>query len=161
MLVHIAIYTMKQEEIKKALYLQCKQWIANRRLKVEKVIAGIVESLENETKSSAGDKHETGRAMLQIDREQAGQQLLEISKIETSFAKVTTTIQKDTVRLGSVVHTSTLQFFIAVSAGELKVDGQCFYAIGLSAPIGKLLLGKGVGDVVRFRESEITIKTIY
>lgn len=151
---------MNQEEIKEALYLKCKQWIANRRSKVEKVIAGIVESLENETKSSAGDKHETGRAMLQIDREQAGEQLLEISKIEKSLVKVITTIQKDTVRLGSVVHTSTLQFYIAISAGELKVDGHIYYAISPSAPIGKLLIGKRAGDVIRFRESEIIINSI-
>lgn len=152
---------MSQEELKEALYLKCKQWIANKRAKVEKVIAGIVESLGSETKSSAGDKHETGRAMLQINREQAGEQLLEISKIEKSLAKVTTAIQKETVRLGSVVHTSTLQFYIAVSAGEIKIEGQTFYAITPSAPIGKLLIGKRVGDVVRFRESEITIINIY
>lgn len=151
---------MNEEELKETLHLKCKQWIANRRAKVEKIIAGIVESLGSETKSSAGDKHETGRAMLQIDREQAGEQLLEIQKIEESLAKVTTTIQTETVRLGSVVHTSTLQFYIAISAGVLKVDGQTFYAITPLAPIGKLLIGKRVGDIIRFRESEIKIHSI-
>jgi len=151
---------MSEEELKKALYLKCEQWITNRRAKVEKVIAGIMESLENETKSSAGDKHETGRAMLQIDREQAGEQLLEISKIEKSLVKVTTAVQKDTVRLGSIVYTSTLQFYIAISAGELKINGQIFYAITPYAPIGKLLMGKNEGDVIRFRESEIKIHSI-
>lgn len=152
---------MNHLEIKTALFTKCNQWIANRRTKVENVIADIMESLEDETKSSAGDKHETGRAMLQIDREQAGEQLREITKIEEALSKVDIKIKSDYVRLGSVVHTTTNRFFISVSAGEIKVDGRPFYAVALSAPMGQLLLGKKKGDVVRFRESEITITSVY
>ncbi len=79
---------MNHQEIKLELFTKCTQWIVNRRNKVETVIADIMESLEDETKSSAGDKHETGRAMLQIDREQAGEQLKEIGKIEDALSKV-------------------------------------------------------------------------
>lgn len=152
---------MNHLEIKSALLEKCHLHIANRRAKVENVISDIMESLEDETKSSAGDKHETGRAMLQIDREQAGEQLKEIGKIEEALSKVDIKVKSDYVRLGSVVHTSTNRFFIAVSAGELKVDGRSFYAMALSSPMGQLLLGKKKGDVVRFRESDITITSVY
>ena len=86
---------MNHQEIKLELFTKCKQWIANRRNKVETVIADIMESLEDETKSSAGDKHETGRAMLQIDREQAGEQLKEIGKIEDALSKVDIKVKSD------------------------------------------------------------------
>ncbi len=152
---------MNHLTIKEVLLSKCNNWIANRRHKVEAVIADIMESLEDETKSSAGDKHETGRAMLQIDREQAGEQLREIQKIEEVLNKVDIKIKGDYVRLGSVVHTNTTRFFIAVSAGEIKIDNKPFYAIALSSPMGQLLLGKKKGDVVRFRESELTITSIY
>lgn len=152
---------MNHQEIKTALFTKCQQWIANRRAKVETVIADIMESLEDETKSSAGDKHETGRAMLQIDREQAGEQLREIGKIEEALSKVDVKVKSEYVRLGSVVHTSTSRFFIAVSAGEIKVEERPFYAIALASPMGQLLLGKKKGDVVRFRESEITVTSVY
>ncbi len=152
---------MNHIEIKSALLEKCNQWITNRRAKVENVISDIMESLEDETKSSAGDKHETGRAMLQIDREQAGEQLKEIGKIEEALSKVDVKVKSDYVRLGSVVHTNTNRFFIAVSAGELKVDGRPFYAMALSSPMGQLLLGKKKGDVVRFRESDIVITSVY
>ncbi|RMB58540.1 3-oxoacyl-ACP synthase [Dokdonia sinensis] len=152
---------MNHLEIKSALLEKCHLHIANRRTKVENVISDIMESLEDETKSSAGDKHETGRAMLQIDREQAGEQLKEIGKIEEALSKVDIKVKSDYVRLGSVVHTTTNRFFIAVSAGEIKVDGRPFYAVALSSPMGQLLLGKKKGDVVRFRESDITITSVY
>jgi len=152
---------MNKEEVKKELYDQCKEWIAKRRSKVEHIIADIRVSLEDETKSSAGDKHETGRAMLQIKREQTGEQLKEVGKTEKSLSKVDINIQSDTIRLGSVAHTSTHNFFIAISAGELKTDEGTFYAIGIASPMGQLLLGQKEGDVVRFRESEIKIITVY
>ncbi|WP_396597411.1 3-oxoacyl-ACP synthase [Dokdonia sp. R86516] len=152
---------MNHQEIKLELFTNCKQWIANRRNKVETVIADIMESLEDETKSSAGDKHETGRAMLQIDREQAGEQLKEIGKIEDALSKIDLKIKSQYVRLGSVVHTSTNRFFISVSAGEIKIEGRPYYAIALASPMGQLLLSKKKGDVVRFRESDITITSVY
>jgi hypothetical protein len=65
-------------EIKSSLLDACKNNVRTRYEKVQTAIADIVESLNDETKSSAGDKHETGRAMLQIDRENAGKKLMEL-----------------------------------------------------------------------------------
>ena len=39
--------------------------------RAQKEFQFITESANNETKSSAGDKHETGRAMAQIEQEKA------------------------------------------------------------------------------------------
>ena len=52
-------------EIKEKLYTKCIQFIENRHQTIQNSISEIQESLLSETKSSAGDKHETGRAMLQ------------------------------------------------------------------------------------------------
>jgi len=67
-------------ELKKQLYNQCSDFIEHRLLIIKSTINDIQESLDSETKSSAGDKHETGRAMLQIDLEKACNQLSEIQK---------------------------------------------------------------------------------
>ena len=67
-------------KIKENLYLQCVDFVENRFQTIQKTIDEIQESLTSETKSSAGDKHETGRAMLQLEREKAGNQLAEIQK---------------------------------------------------------------------------------
>ena len=71
---------------KEQLYNLCVTFINNRLLAVKTTLEEIQESLLSETKSSAGDKHETGRAMLQLEREKTGQQLSEIQKINQLLA---------------------------------------------------------------------------
>ncbi len=68
-------------ELKFELQQQCKDLINFRLERIQKTIADIEYSLKDESKSTSGDKHHTGRAMLQIDRENAGNQLREIEKV--------------------------------------------------------------------------------
>lgn len=72
---------------KHILHFKCLEFIDNRFKTVQNTIQEIQESLLSEAKSSAGDKHETGRAMLQLEREKAGNQLAEINKIKEQFSK--------------------------------------------------------------------------
>ncbi|TXG37258.1 GreA/GreB family elongation factor [Seonamhaeicola maritimus] len=147
--------------IKEDLYNTCEVFIDNRLKTVQHTIDDIKKSLTSETKSSAGDKHETGRAMLQLEREKAGNQLAEIQKIKETLAKIGTTKTSDIVNIGSVVYTSNLNYFISISAGELKAGNETFYAISPSTPIGQLLLGKTVGDSISFRNQEFIINEVF
>lgn len=142
---------------KQDLYKQCLDFIDNRLETVKKAILEIEESLMAETKSSAGDKHETGRAMLQLEREKAGNQLAEIGKVKKALAKIDIEKQSSVIGLGSLVLTSQANYFIAISAGELKMKDQIVYAISPNTAIGQLLVGKTVGDKVFFRDKEIKI----
>ena len=77
------------KNVKENLHLQCVNFVENRFQTIQKTIKEIQESLATETKSSAGDKHETGRAMLQLEREKSGNQLAEIQKIKEALLKLT------------------------------------------------------------------------
>lgn len=146
--------------VKQELYNQCIQFIENRFQTIKKTISEIQESLTSETKSSAGDKHETGRAMLQLEREKAGNQLAEIQKIKEILSKVDVSKTSKSIGLGSVVYTSKANYFIAISAGVLKVQEDSFYAISSNTPIGQLLLGKTIGDVVKFRDEKFKVESV-
>ncbi|WNH08736.1 3-oxoacyl-ACP synthase [Thalassobellus suaedae] len=146
--------------VKQELYNQCIQFIENRFQTIKKAISEIQESLTSETKSSAGDKHETGRAMLQLEREKAGNQLAEIQKIKEILSKVDVSKTSKSIGLGSVVYTSKANYFIAISAGVLKVQEDSFYAISSNTPIGQLLLGKTIGDVVKFRDKQFKVESV-
>ena len=137
--------------IKEELYNQCVAFIENRFKTVQKTINEIQESLTSETKSSAGDKHETGRAMLQLEREKAGNQLAEIEKTKQLLSKVKTDTTSSNIGLGSVVYTTKANYFIAISAGEIKVDNETFFAISANTPIGQLLIGKVLKNEIVFR----------
>jgi len=147
-------------DIKKNLYLKCQAFVDLKLQTVLKTINEIQNSLKSETKSSAGDKHETGRAMLQLEREKSGEQLAEIQKTKDILGRIDLEKKSNIVCLGSIVHTSLSNYFIAISAGELEVNTGSFYAISPKTPIGQLLLSKSVGDVVVFRDEKIIIKKI-
>ncbi len=146
--------------VKEQLYKFCENFIVDRITRIQTNIAGIQEALSSETKSSAGDKHETGRAMLQLEREKLGNQLAEAEKTKQLLSKVTTHGSIKKVGLGSVVYTSKSNYFIAISAGEYKKDEKQVYCISPSSPIGKLLLGKSVNDKTVFNGQEIHILEI-
>ena len=151
---------ISNSKLKQDLYALCVLFVENRYKTIQKTINEIQESLTSETKSSAGDKHETGRAMLQLEREKAGNQLAEIQKIKEQLSKINTSNTSKCVGLGSIVFTNQNNYFIAVSAGELKVENQLFYAISPNTPIGTLLMGKTIGDVVVFRQQKFTITSV-
>lgn len=148
-------------KIKEVLYLQCVNFVENRFQTIQNTISEIQESLTSETKSSAGDKHETGRAMLQLEREKAGNQLAEIQKIRDYLSKIVISKSSGFVGLGSVIFTDKNNYYIAISAGELKVDNTIFYAISPNTPIGQLLMGKTKGDTINFRGQISKIEILF
>ncbi|WGH74634.1 hypothetical protein P8625_11100 [Tenacibaculum tangerinum] len=92
--------------IKEELYKQCEEYVNKRLQTVEETISSYQKSLQSETKSSAEDKHETGRAMLQLEMEKASQQLKGIAQMKETLAKIDTKVNSTNVCLGSVVITS-------------------------------------------------------
>lgn len=150
----------KNLKIKEALHASCVGFVEDRLETIQKTIQDIQMSLTSETKSSAGDKHETGRAMLQLEREKAGNQLSEIQKVKEVLSKVDIHKSLKKVGLGSVVYTSESNYFISISAGKVSVKDEQFYAISVSTPIAKLLLSKQEGDVIQFRNGTFTITKI-
>ncbi len=151
---------MEKNELKQLLFEKCSDYIEARFSTIQSSIEEIQESLSSETKSSAGDKHETGRAMLQLEREKAGQQLAEIENVKNALAQINIEKVSETIILGSLVYTSQYNYFIAISAGLLTIGTETFYAISPQTPIGQLLLGKRVGDRVDFRKQIIVVENV-
>lgn len=147
-------------KMKENVYLQCLKFVENRYQTIQNTISEIQESLASETKSSAGDKHETGRAMLQLEREKAGNQLAEIQKIKQSFSKINIQNTSSCIGLGSLVKTSNNNYFIAISASAFSVDSMKIYAISPNTPMGQLLMGKSVGDEIIFREQKFLVEEV-
>ena len=146
--------------LKQQLYQYCWTFIEDRFKTIQNNIEEIQKALYSETKSSAGDKHETGRAMLQLEREKLGLQLAEINKINKTLSRVNLHNTSNVITLGSIVFTNKLNYFITISAGKLVVDNEVFYAISANTPMGKLLIGKTAGDVIDFNKNTIEIKKI-
>jgi hypothetical protein len=133
-------------ELKTQLLLHCQKQVENRYSKIKQTISGIEESLLEESKSSSGDKHETGRAMLQIDRENAGKQLQEIENIMQLLKKIDVKAVSDYARLGSLVYTDRFTYFISLSIGTVMIGKTDYLCVALNSPVGMLLSGRKKGD---------------
>ena len=137
-------------ELKAQLYILCSEAIDERIAHAKEALQLAQESANDETKSSAGDKHETGRAMAQLEAEKATAQLGQATGLKHQLDKLDPSIQTEKVVIGSLVNCKTARFLLTVSAGKLEHEGQAYFAISADSPIGKLLLGKSMGDSVTF-----------
>lgn len=154
------LYLAYQMKIKQELYNQCQLFVNQRLFTVQHILASNTEGLNNETKSSAGDKHETGRAMLQLEMEKASQQLEGIQEMIAVLQRIDLTKSPVTACLGSVVHTNEGSYFLSISAGRLQVESNSYFAVSTASPIGKILLGKQRDDRVLFNGKHIHITAI-
>lgn len=67
--------SMSDSSTKQSLYTHCQNHINDRISLLEKQLQSLKEARDNETKSSAGDKFETGRAMMQSEVQKIQSQL--------------------------------------------------------------------------------------
>ncbi|KOY51671.1 GreA/GreB family elongation factor [Polaribacter dokdonensis] len=147
-------------ELKKQLLESCKSFVNERLQTVQQTISSNQKALTSEAKSSAGDKHETGRAMLQLEMEKASQQLVGISEMNTILSKINTSITSEIAHLGSIIYTNSATYFLSISAGQIVIGDNLYFAISVSSPIGKLLLGKSKGQTISFNNKKIEIVLI-
>ena len=146
--------------LKQKLFNVCVDFVNKREQTVTEIISSNQKALTSETKSSAGDKHETGRAMLQLEMEKASQQLEGIYTIKTILTKVNLDDNSEFIKLGSLIITNQANYFLAISVGEIKIENKVYYAISPSSPIGSLLLGKRVGEGFIFNGNSIVIDEV-
>jgi transcription elongation GreA/GreB family factor len=152
---------MTPQELKFELQQQCKDLIKIRYESVNKTIANIEQALRDESKSASGDKHHIERAMLQIQREEAGKQLREIEKVMFQLDKVTISDVSETIRLGSIIETNQANFFISISVGKLEVKDTIYLGVSPVAPIGRCLLGKVKNEQFNFNGVVYKIQNFY
>lgn len=141
--------------IKRQLLEHCFQFVQHKKSVISKSIESNKNDLYSETKSSAGDKHETGRAMIQLEMEKSGQQLEVVSEMEKVVERIQVENKSDIVKLGSLIKTSKGTYFLAISVGQVKFENNTYFVVSSQSPIGKQLLGKYVGDVIPFNKAEV------
>ena len=146
--------------LKQQLYDEVNKRLKDRLGVIQSKILDVQNALQSETKSTVGDKHEIGRAMLQLEREKAGHQLAELQKQKKILSRIETNHKHGRVALGSIVKTTKANYFISISSGEINFGGDSFFCVSAATPIGKLLLSKAVGDNIFFNSEDIKITDI-
>jgi hypothetical protein len=152
------ISTMRHR--KTLLLAHCQQYIAQRLDTIGRALEEVAQAVNEETKNSAGDKHETGRAMMQLEQEKLSGQLAEAQQLQQVLDRIRLDDLPPGIGEGSLILTSQGNYFIAISAGKLALDGQMYYLVSLASPIGAALAGRRAGEVISFRGQNIPILEI-
>ena len=146
--------------LKEDLLRQCVLFVNEKSAIVEQQMTEARKALDQESKSSAGDKHETGRAMLHLEMEKASQQLEVVNQMRATLNRIDIRTESKKIKLGSLINTDQGIYFLAISAGQLSVDGRKFYAISAASPIGRQLLGKEKDQSLQLGEKLFKINSI-
>lgn len=120
----------------------------------------LSDSLQSESKSTAGDKHDTSRAMIHLEQEKLQHQSKELNYQYQRLKEISEVKGLDIVSFGALVETETDLFLLGASLGKQIVDGRIVYCVGMEAPISQSILNKRVGDSLFFNGKVSGIKSI-
>ena len=124
------------------------------------ILKETYEATANDSKSSAGDKHETAISMAQLEQEKLTKQINDYLALQVSLFKINPEKASSKIELGSVVETNNGWYYFSVGLGVFQVREITVFAINPLAPIGKLLTGKIVNESINFNGNITTIFSI-
>jgi hypothetical protein len=133
---------------KKEIIAHCILFVENKLADLLLIQSEINASLQSETKSSAGDKHETARSMIQLEQEKLGKQLLDWELIRENILKLN--LSDSIINNKNLIETSKGWFFIFCHIGKITINGKNVMAISSASPLGNQLLQQEKGMDLKF-----------
>jgi hypothetical protein len=146
---------------KQKIYDHFLGMIKTRLEAMQQKLDDLQESLKQETKSTAGDKYETGRAMVHMEQEQAGRQRSELLLQKAELESIDINTGSGIAAKGSLVATNRGYLFLSTGLGKAVIDGETVYALSTQSPLGQQLDGKSAGDTITMNGLSYLIRKVY
>lgn len=146
---------------KEILLSAARALLVAKQTDFQAMVADLQEGLANETKSSAGDKYETSRAMSQQELDKINTQLQEISRQLALIPHLETVSGSASVQNGSIVETNKGFFFIGLPLVSVQTNEGTVFYIGATAPLAQQLIGKNAGEQVSLNGNQFDVLDIH
>jgi transcription elongation GreA/GreB family factor len=146
--------------LKEKIYQACTQMMQEKISHLQQILKELHYSAANETKSTAGDKHETALAMLQIEQENKRKQLKELQMQQVVLDKIDPNHISVEILNGALVKTDKGYFFISVALGKVEVGALGVYALSATSPLGAKMRGKQAGNSVEVNGTKYQILSV-
>ena len=143
---------------KSALHVLCHASIEQRIAAARTAMQAAQESSNSETKSSAGDKYETGREMANAERDRNAAHMQQAQQLQAELGRISPDVPCDTVRPGALVHTSLGVFYVSISAG--KLEGHDVFAVSAAAPVAVAMKGLRAGQEAVFNGKAVRVLAV-
>jgi hypothetical protein len=147
-------------DVKQQLFDKCKRSIDESLASLKSALDDAQESANADDKGSAGDKHETGRAMMHLEVEKITSQLAERSQLLSILARINPKETFSQSQLGSLIKTSQGIYFLAIALGKVELDGELVFVISPASPIGKSLMMCKVGSSFDFNGRNFLVEAL-
>jgi hypothetical protein len=145
---------------KHSVFQTCHDLISEKMNSIHDQMKELVEESANDSKSSAGDKHETGRAMMQQEQAQLGKVLFGLEQQKIALERNNSNKGSASIADGSLVFTKDQIFYISIALGKMEVDGKTIHVISGDSPLAKKMKAHTMGDTVEVNGSNHHIQTI-
>lgn len=127
---------------------------------ISNAVKSLTESRDADTKSSAGDKHETSRAKIQTEIDQLSKQFNHVQRQKNNLSAIDIHHSQNMADVGSLVKTDKGYFFISIGWGRIQIQDENYFVISIASPIGRLLKDKKKGDSIQFKNMSYDILSI-
>lgn len=135
-------------------------YLNDRITSLREMIAGLTEDAQNDAKGSAGDKHETGLAMMHLEQEKLNQKLTEMLELQKIFSRIDFSKTSNQVVLGSLFQANGIYFLMAVALPKIEISDKAVFSVSPNSPLGALFFGKSENDTIQFNGVSYTISSI-
>ena len=137
--------------------------ILNKKISnLKKEINSLKESQKNDSKSSMGDKYETGRAMIQLELEKYHSRLGNNNEMLSNLLKINPYLKPKTIQSGSLIQTNYGWFFISIGIGKVTLENNAeVIVLSPVAPLGRMFLNKEKNDCFSFQDRQYQIIESY
>ena len=135
--------------------------LSNKIASLQEILDETYKSTLDDSKSSAGDKHETSIAMVQLEQEKLTNQLNEFLKQQRILLSINPTNRHQLIQLGSLVETKQAWYYFSIGIGLISIENTAVFAINPDSPLGRLLMKKKAGESVTFNGMVTEIIAVY
>lgn len=146
--------------LKQEIFSHCLQLVNSKIEVINAAMEEVNEGLKNDSKSSAGDKHETSRAMAQLENEKLARQLTEALEQKASLQALAKVTQTSKVTRGCLLKAGNQYIYISIALGRVTVNHQNVIVVSPNSPLGIILIGKKVTDTAELNGVKYFIESI-
>lgn len=144
---------------------ELKQFVLSKlNVQIEQLqnqITDLTQDAQNDAKSSAGDKHETGLAMMHIEQEKRSHKLSQLIQLKQLAAQLPEEKLHNKIAIGSIVRTNQAIFYLSIPLPQFTYQNKTVYCISAQAPLTQLLLNQHVGSKITFNKITYEILEIF
>lgn len=148
------------DSFKQASFQNYKKQLSDKVSTLKQAMDELIADSSNDSKSTAGDKHETARAMMQIELQNLGRNVKVFEDSLQACERIGLQDARKVVSPGSLILLDDQWIFLIGPGVPEIVEGLSISFISTGSPLSKVLMGKVSGEIVELNNVKRTINKI-